>query len=79
MCYKQIDRHTHTFSMLCGIWTVELTTDENLFFNLEGSTKYFASSVGVGQYSRPLRLVIHKHDPALLSSVISSNAPIFQI
>ena len=70
-------KSTHTFSMLCGILTVEGTThDEILFLVFEDGKRYLASSTGVGQYSRPLRLVIHKQEPALLSSVISSNVPV---
>ena len=70
-------KSTHTFSMLCGILTVEGTTDDAiLFLVFEDGNKYLASSAGVGQYSRPLRFVIHKQEPALLSSVISSNVPV---
>lgn len=46
-----------------------------LFFDFKDGTIYFVSSAGVGQYSKPRRFVIHRQAPALLSSVISSNAP----
>jgi hypothetical protein len=42
---------------------------------LFGFTMYFLCSSGVGQYSIPLRFVIQRQAPALLSSVISSNVP----
>lgn len=54
---------------------MDMALNDELLLNFEDGTKYFASSIGVGQYSMPLRLVIHKQDPALLSSLISSKAP----
>jgi hypothetical protein len=47
----------------------------NVLFDLFGFTMYFLCSSGVGQYSIPLRFVIQRQAPALLSSVISSNVP----
>uniref|UniRef100_A0A0A9FXZ4 Uncharacterized protein n=1 Tax=Arundo donax TaxID=35708 RepID=A0A0A9FXZ4_ARUDO len=46
----------------------------SILFDLLGFSIYFLCSSGVGQYSIPLRFVIQRQAPALLSSFISSNA-----
>lgn len=69
------DMFSYIFSKVWGISSLECAGCESLLFNFDGFTKYFLSSVGVGQYSMPLRFVIHKHFPATFSSFISSKAP----
>lgn len=65
----------YTFSKVSGIRMSEVVVYWILLRDLYGLIKYFLSSDGVGQYSIPLRLVIHRQAPALLSSLISSIAP----
>uniref|UniRef100_A0A0A9D251 Secreted protein n=1 Tax=Arundo donax TaxID=35708 RepID=A0A0A9D251_ARUDO len=47
-----------------------------VLLDLLGFTIYFLRSSGVGQYSIPLRFVIQRQAPDLVSSFISSNAPL---
>lgn len=65
----------YTFSKVSGIRMSEVVVYWILLRDLYGLIKYFFSSDGVGQYSIPLRFVIHRQAPALLSSLISSIAP----
>lgn len=72
---KDQNHITYTFSKLWGILRSIGTVTKDLR-DFEDGRRYFASSAGVGQYSKPLLLVTQRHAPALLSSLISWKAPV---